>query len=298
LLIEFLKDKTLTPEIKILETPRDGFQGIAEFIPTQKKIEFINLLLNCGFHTVEVGSLVSPKAIPQMVDTIELLEKLDYSKTRSRIAVLVANKSGGKKAMDFEVINDLIFPFSVSETFLKKNINQGFDEAEKTIDFLQNICIKNNKQLLPYLSMGFGNPYGDEWSLEVLHFWTNKFLSKGIKILPVSDIMGEASPEEIGKVFTSLIKQFPEIEFGLHLHSRKETAIEKIDAAYKTGVRRFDTVLGGLGGCPMTGKELIGNLNLSTLTDYCEENKIETGLEVQNLKTTLQLNSKLVNFVR
>lgn len=274
--------------IKILETPRDGFQGIAEFIPTEKKIEYINLLLKCGFHTVEVGSIVSPKAIPQMADTLELLEKLDYNNTDSRIAILVANKSGGTKAMDFDVVDDLIFPFSVSETFLKKNINQDFTEAEKTIDFLQNLCTKNNKKLLPYLSMGFSNPYGDEWSLEVLHFWTEKLIAKGINIIPVSDIMGEASPEKINGVFSFLIKEFSEIEFGLHLHSLKGTATKKIDAAYKAGIKRFDTVLGGFGGCPMTGKELIGNLPLSTLTDFCEENNIETGLDTDMVEQAEQ----------
>jgi len=275
----------MNENIKILETPRDGFQGLKEIIPTQRKIEFINQLLLCGFHTVEVGSLVSPRAIPQMVDTVEVLKTLDYSKTRSRIAVLVANKSGGKKAMDFDVIDDLIFPFSVSETFLKKNINQDFAEVEKTVDFLQELCTKNNKTLIPYLSMGFGNPYGDEWSLEVLGFWTQKFLSQGINILPVSDIMGEADPNRIFKVFEFLINEFPEVEFGLHLHSQKETAKEKVDAAWQAGVRRFDTVLGGMGGCPMTGKELIGNLPLSTLTDYCNENNIETGLDSQLIES-------------
>ena len=293
-----LKTSFLVEKIKILETPRDGFQGIAEFIPTQKKIEFINLLLKCGFHTVEVGSIVSPKAIPQMADTIEVLESLDYSGTKSRIAVLVANKSGGEKAMDFDVIDDLIFPFSVSKTFLKKNINQGFEEVDKTIDFLQNLCVKNNKQLVPYLSMGFGNPYGDDWSLEVLRFWTEKFIAKGIEIIPVSDIMGEADTDKIFKVFDFLLSEFPQTEFGLHLHSVKETAVEKIDAAYKAGVRRFDTVLGGLGGCPMTGKELIGNLPLSTLTDYCEENNVETGLDRQFLFDALKLSDKLRKFVQ
>lgn len=285
-----VKKSFLTEKIKILETPRDGLQGIAEFIPTQKKIDYINLLLRCGFHTVEVGSIVSPKAIPQMADTLELLEKLDYNNTDSRIAILVANKSGGTKAMDFDVIDDLIFPFSVSETFLKKNINQDFEEAEKTVDFLQNLCTKNNKQLLPYLSMGFGNPYDDEWSLDVLYYWTEKFKTKGINIIPVSDIMGEASPEKIANVFSFLIKEFPEIEFGLHLHSLKETATKKIDAAYKAGIRRFDTVLGGFGGCPMTGKELIGNLPLGTLSDYCEENNIETGLDTDMVEQAEKAN--------
>jgi len=280
----------LKEKLKILETPRDGFQGIAKFIPTERKVEFINLLLQCGFDTVEVGSLVSPKAIPQMADSIEVLNKLDYSRTKSRIAILVANKNGGKKAIDFEVIDDLIFPFSVSETFLKKNINQGFEEAELTIDFLQNLCVASNKRLIPYLSMGFGNPYGDDWDLEVLYKWTEKFVAKGIKTIPVSDIMGEADAKRIFNVFNSLINEFPDIEFGLHLHSRKETAKEKIDAAWQAGIRRFDTVMGGLGGCPMTGKELIGNLPLGILLDYSEENKIETGLDKECLERAMSFN--------
>jgi hydroxymethylglutaryl-CoA lyase len=284
-------------KIKILETPRDGLQGLKQIIPTHKKIEFINQLLRCGFNSVEVGSIVSPNAIPQMADTLEILEKLDYSGTKSRIAVLVANKNGGKKAMDFDIIDDLIFPFSISESFMKRNINQGFEEAEKTVDDLMNLCMANNKTLIPYLSMGFGNPYGDEWSLDILRFWTEKYAAKGIKIIPVSDIMGEALPDKIEMVFSSLIKEYPEIEFGFHLHSEKHTAKQKIDAAYRAGIRRFDTVLGGLGGCPMTGKELIGNLDLSILANYCEENEIETGLNKQFLKTALQLNSKLISFV-
>lgn len=280
----------MSKAIKILETPRDGLQGIAEFIPTKKKIDYINLLLKCGFHTVEIGSIVSPKAIPQMADTLELLEKLDFSNTTSRIAILIANKSGGKKAMDYDVVDDLIFPFSVSETFLKKNINQDFAEVEKTIDFLQNLCERNSKEFLPYLSMGFGNPYDDEWSLDVLYYWTEKFKTKGIKVIPVSDIMGEASPEKITNVFSFLIKEFPEVEFGLHLHSVKETATEKIDAAYKAGIRRFDTVLGGFGGCPMTGKELVGNLPLGTLSDYCEENNIKTKLDTEMVEQAEKVN--------
>jgi hydroxymethylglutaryl-CoA lyase len=266
--------------IKILETPRDGMQAIEGFIPTQNKIDYINALLKCGFHTVEVGSFVSPKAIPQLADTAQVLEKLDYSNTKSRIAVLVANNKGGTIAMNHEVIDDIIYPFSVSETFLKRNINSNFVEAEKTIDFLQNLCIKNNKSLMPFLSMGLGNSYGDEWNIDILKFWTEKFHSKGINYVPVSDIIGEASPEKINEVFTSLIEEFSDVEFGLHLHSAKETAINKIEAAYKAGIRRFDTVMGGLGGCPMTGHEMIGNLPLRTLSNYCSKNNIECGLDL------------------
>lgn len=268
-------------KIKILETPRDGMQGIEQFIPTEKKIEYINILLKCGFHTVEVGSFVSPKAIPQLADTAEVLQKLDYSNTKSRIAVLVANNKGGDIAMDFDVVDDIIYPFSVSETFLKRNINQTFEEAEKTIDYLQNICVKNNKSLIPFLSMGLGNPYGDEWNIDILNLWTEKFKSKGINYVPVSDIIGEAAPDKIYEVFTSLQNEFPDIEFGLHLHSEVKNASDKIDAAYKAGIRRFDTVLGGLGGCPMTGREMIANLDLRVLLNYCEANNIETGLNME-----------------
>ncbi len=269
--------------IKILETPRDGMQGIETLIPTHKKIEYINLLLQCGFDTVEVGSFVSPRTIPQMTDTAEVLENLDFSNTNSKIAVLVANENGGEKAMKYDVIDDLIFPFSVSETFLKKNINKGFEETEKTIDFLQNLCLKKGKRLLPYLSMGFGNPYSDDWSIDLLLEWVTKFSKIGIEVIPVSDIMGEADAQKIGRVFSALIKEFPNVEFGLHLHSLHETALKKIEAAYQAGIRRFDTVLGGYGGCPMTGKEMIGNLALEMLIDWCDNNQIETGLDRKQL---------------
>lgn len=268
-------------KIKILETPRDGMQGIEQFIPTVKKIEYINILLKCGFHTVEVGSFVSPKAIPQLADTAKVLDNLDYDNTNSRIAILVANNKGGDIAMKFDVVDDIIYPFSVSETFLKRNINQTFEEAEKTIDYLQNLSVKNNKTLIPFLSMGLGNPYGDEWNIDILNFWTEKFKSKGINYVPVSDIIGEAAPDKIYEVFTSLQNEFPDIEFGLHMHSEVKTASDKIDAAYKAGIRRFDTVLGGLGGCPMTGREMIANLDLRVMLNYCEANNIETGLDME-----------------
>ena len=274
----------ITNKIKILETPRDGMQGLAVIIPTHKKIEYINLLLQCEFDTVEVGSFVSEKAIPQMADTAEVLEKLDFSKTNSRIAVLVANEAGAQQAMTFDAINDLIFPFSVSETFLKKNINKGFEEGEKLLDALQNLCVKTGKRLIPYLTMGFGNPYGDDWSIDLVFEWVRKFEKKGIEVIPLSDIMGEASAEKIGRVYSELINEFPKVEFGLHLHSLHETALEKVDAAYRAGIRRFDTVLGGYGGCPMTGKELVGNLSLESLITWSEREGVETGLNMDMLQ--------------
>lgn len=262
-------------------------QGLEAFIPTHKKVEYINILLQCGFDTVEVGSFVSARAIPQLADTAEVIEKLDFSLSNSGIAVLVANETGAQQAMNFEEIDDLIFPFSVSETFLKRNINKGFEDGEQVLGTLQELCLKNGKRLLPYFTMGFGNPYGDDWSLDLLLHWVRKFEIKGIKVIPLSDIMGDASPDKIGKTFSFLMAEFPEIEFGLHLHSLAETAPRKVEAAWKAGIRRFDTVLGGYGGCPMTGKEMVGNLSLETLISWSEGKNIETGLKPDRIVKAL-----------
>lgn len=271
-------------QIKIIETPRDGMQGINSFIPTQKKIGYINLLLKCGFDTVEVGSFVSPIAIPQMKDTAEVLEKLDLSLTKSKIAVLVANLKGGKMAAKLDQVNEIFFPFSTSPTFLKKNLNATITEAEKTVEELQNLCVRTGKELVTYLSMGFGDPYGDEWSIDLLYNWVEKLKNKGLSTIPLSDIMGDASPELIEEVFSQLTASFPDVEFGLHLHALAGQEYDKIDAAWQVGVRRFDTVINGMGGCPMTGKELVGNLSLEALQQYCSDMDIETGVNSGMLK--------------
>jgi len=271
-------------QIKIIETPRDGMQGINSFIPTQKKIGYINLLLKCGFDTVEVGSFVSPIAIPQMKDTVEVLEKLDLSLTKSKIAVLVANLKGGKMAAKLDQVNEIFFPFSTSPTFLKKNLNATITEAEKTVEELQNLCVRTGKELVTYLSMGFGDPYGDEWSIDLLYNWVEKLKNKGLSIIPLSDIMGDASLELIEEVFSQLTASFPDVEFGLHLHTLAGQEYDKIDAAWQVGVRRFDTVINGMGGCPMTGKELVGNLSLEALQQYCSDMDIETGVNSGMLK--------------
>ena len=273
--------------VKIIETPRDGFQGLHQLIPTNKKIEYINLLLQCGFDTVEAGSFVSPKAIPQMADTAEVLDGLDFDNSSSKIAVLVATKRGGERAMAYEQIDQIFFPFSTSPTFLKKNINQSLEESERTIDDLQNLCVKHGKEQIVYFSMGFGSAYGDDWSIDLLHSWVRKMIVKGLNVFPFSDILGEASPKMISKVFESLKSEFADVEFGLHLHSLDYQRMEKVDAAYKAGVRRFDTVINGLGGCPQTGKELVGNLPLEKFLDYCEQNKIPTNLDQHYLNKAI-----------
>lgn len=271
-------------QIKIIETPRDGMQGVKQFIPTHKKIEFINLLLQCGFDTVEVGSFVSPKAIPQMKDTAEVLENLNLSNTNSDIAVLVVNEKGGKKAVEYDFVDQLFFPFSVSPTFIQKNLNTTIEDAEKTMDKLQNICVRSGKTLVTYLSMGFGDPYGDDWSLELLHVWVEKLKSKGISVIPLSDIMGDVTPQQITAVYTQLLNDFPDVEFGMHLHTLAGQEQEKIETAWQAGVRRFDTVINGLGGCPMAGKELVSNLPLTQLMNFCHENNIPTGLNGEFVK--------------
>lgn len=274
--------------VKIIETPRDGFQGLPQLIPTKKKIEYINILLQCGFDTVEVGSFVSPTAIPQMADTAEVLDGIDFENSSSEIAVLVATSRGGERAMDYEHIDQIFFPFSTSPTFLKKNINQTLEQSERTIDDLQNLCVKHGKEQIVYFSMGFGSAYGDDWSLDLLHQWVRKMVSKGLSVFPFSDILGEASPEMISKVFQSLTSEFQNVEFGLHLHSLDYQRMEKVDAAYKAGVRRFDTVINGLGGCPQTGKELVGNLPLDSFLDYCGQNGIPTNLDKHYLKKAIE----------
>ena len=270
--------------LKIIETPRDGFQGIPIFIPTAVKIDYINQLFKAGFESVEVGSFVSPKAIPQMKDTPEVLAGLDLSKTNSRVMALVANMKGGLEAVSHHMIDQLYFPFALSETFQRKNINSDFNKSKFCIRELQQLASENNKELLVVISMGFGNPYGDPWSVELLTDIAGYFYEQGFRVLPIADVIGLAGHELIHKVYSELIPAFPEIEFGIHLHTVPSEYYDKVDAAYSAGVRRFDTVLGGIGGCPMTDRDLLGNLNTLSLIEYCEKNNIEHGLDTVLLR--------------
>ena len=271
-------------KVVITETPRDGFQGLPEFIPTKQKIDYINRLLHCGFDTVEAGSFVSPRAIPQMADTGEVLKGLDLSGTKTKIAVLVATVKGAKTACEYEQVDKLFFPFSLSETFLKKNINQSKTEAEQTIDETLNLCNRFNKELVVYYSWGFGDPYGDPWSTELLAKSIDNMISKGLRYFPLSDIAGEISPGLINNVFTELIDLFPEVDFGFHLHSLPADRIPKTEAAFNAGVRKFDSVIGGLGGCPMTGKELVANMDTEVLLDFLRSKNIDAGIDRECVK--------------
>jgi hydroxymethylglutaryl-CoA lyase len=279
--------------IKIIETPRDAFQGIPAFIPTQDKVRIISLLLQAGFDTVEVGSFVSKEVIPQMADTAEVLSGLNLANTKSRIMVLVANKKGGLEAVqsskfkvvsEFKIqnseVDDLLYPFSVSPSFLKRNLNTDVDRAKGTIHDLMEICDHHKKRLIVYLTMAFGNPYGDRWDPGIVEEWAGYLYELGHRIIPLSDILGSVTPEIIQRVYTRLFKTFPGVEYGIHLHSRPGEEYDKIDAAWKAGVRRFDSVTGGFGGCPMADDHLVGNLDTFALINYCEKNGIEHGLDV------------------
>jgi hydroxymethylglutaryl-CoA lyase len=266
--------------IRIVETPRDAFQGIPQFIPTETKVRIINTLLKAGFDTVEVGSFVSSTAIPQMADTADVLAGLNYEGIHSRIMVLVGNKHGGMEAGKHGNVKDILYPFSVSPTFLKHNLNADTDQAKGTILDLMEICELHKKRLIVYLTMAFGNPYGDKWAPGIVEEWAGYLYELGHRVIPLSDILGEVAPETITQVYSRVIKTFPDVEFGFHLHSRPGDEYGKIDAAWKAGVRRFDTVTGGFGGCPMADDHLVGNLDTFALVDYCEKNGIEHGLDV------------------
>lgn len=255
-------------ELKIVETPRDGFQGLADFVPTELKIRYINHLLKVGFHTVEVGSFVSPKAVPQMADTAEVIRGLDLSATDSRIMVLAATPGAAEKAVSFSQVDDILYPFSFSNTFLKRNLKSDIEQAKATIRDIQQICHDGNKQLIVYLSMAFGNPYGDPWSVDLVREWVGYLVSIGIDIIPLSDITGDVSPETIRTVFTALRADFPSTEFGIHLHCTPDDYFGKVNAAWECGVRRFDTVLGGIGGCPFAGDHLVSNLDARSLVKF------------------------------
>lgn len=246
--------------IKIIECPRDAMQGLHDFIPTATKTEYINQLLKVGFDTIDFGSFVSPKAIPQLVDTAEVLANLDLANTNSKLLAIVANVKGAETAVQHKEIRYIGFPFSISETFQQRNTNSSIAQSLETVKTIQALCVKNNKELVLYISMGFGNPYGDVWNTEIVEKWVQEMHALGIKIISLSDTIGIANPDSISYLFKHLIPTFPTIEFGAHLHTTPNTWQEKIDAAYQNGCRRFDGALKGFGGCPMASDKLTGNM--------------------------------------
>lgn len=267
------------PMLKLIECPRDAMQGITQFIPTEKKAEYINALLKVGFDTIDFGSFVSPKIIPQMADTKEVLKKLNFKNQISKLLSIIANLRGAEDAIKHNEISYLGFPFSISETFQKRNTNSTIEESLVTVDAIQNLCVKNKKELVIYISMGFGNPYGDKWNVEIVNEWVKKISAMEIKIISLADTVGVANPESISYLFKNLIPAFPQVEFGAHLHSAPHNWEEKIDAAYKNGCKRFDGAINGIGGCPMAKDELVGNMATENLISYFEKEKVELNLD-------------------
>ncbi|MBP6590486.1 MAG: hydroxymethylglutaryl-CoA lyase [Chitinophagaceae bacterium] len=280
---------TTHPAIKLIECPRDAMQGWKKHIPTEQKIRYINSLLKVGFHTIDFGSFVSPKAIPQMADTAEVLRGLDLSSSTSRLLAIVANFRGAEEASVSEAIQYLGFPFSVSETFQQRNTHSSMEESLGRVEDIQNLCIKTGKQLVVYLSMGFGNPYGDPWDEEIVFEWANQLVAMDIGILSLADTVGMATPEQVYDMTSYLVESLPGTEIGVHLHSTVENWQEKLDAAVKAGCKRFDGALKGIGGCPMADDELVGNMNTEWMIDYFGEKGIRTGIDQEALKMSLAI---------
>lgn len=263
-------------QVKIIECPRDAMQGIKAFIPTEKKVDYIQSLLRVGFDTIDFGSFVSPKAIPQMVDTAEVLAKLDLSQTRSKLLAIIANTQGAEMASKHKEIQYLGYPFSISENFQMRNTHKTIAESLITLQEILDIANATDKDVVAYLSMGFGNPYGDPWNVEIVGEWTERLSNMGVKILSLSDTVGSSTPEVIDYLFSNLIPKYKHIEFGAHLHTTPDKWFEKVDAAYKSGCRRFDGAIQGFGGCPMAKDDLTGNMPTEKMLSYFTTQKAST----------------------
>lgn len=261
----------IAENMKIIECPRDAMQGFVHFIETPVKIKYLNLLLQAGFDTLDFGSFVSPKAIPQLRDTEEVLASLDLSATKTKLLAIVANVKGAEMAVKHKEIRYLGFPFSISETFQQRNTNSSIADSLVTVSRIQELCLQHGKELVIYISMGFGNPYGDEWNAEIASHWTAKMVDMEVKIISLSDTIGIANKESISYMFSNMIKTFPKVEIGAHLHTQPHNWEEKIDAAYKNGCRRFDGAIKGFGGCPMAADELTGNMPTENIITYMEK---------------------------
>lgn len=280
-------------KLKLIECPRDAMQGIHEFIPTDIKTKYINQLLKCGFDTIDFGSFVSPKAIPQMKDTAEVLSGLELTNS-SKLLAIIANERGAEDAVKFEEITYLGYPFSVSEEFQKRNTNATIEESLERVEAIQNLCKQNNKELVVYLSMAFGNPYQETWNAEIVEKWSKVLFEKfDVRILALSDTIGSATKEDITYLFSSLIPALPKVEFGAHLHSRPDNAKTVLEAAYKAGCRRFDGAIKGFGGCPMAKDELTGNMPTEIMLDWFDSNNVETGVNMEEFAKALSMSTSV-----
>lgn len=276
-------------QIQLVECPRDAMQGWPHFIPTDNKIAYINALLQVGFHTLDMGSFVSPKAIPQMADTKEVIKGLGLGNTATKLLAIVANERGANEAAAYDEITYLGYPFSISETFQQRNTNSSIKESVGRVEAIQKLCQQHNKELVIYLSMGFGNPYGDAYNEDILLHWADEMVKRGITILSLADTVGLATPEQISFALQTLIPQYPAVTIGVHLHATPDNWKTKLEAAINAGCRRIDGALLGIGGCPMAGNDLVGNMNTEWILSFLEDAKVNTGIKRDAYQNSLKL---------
>ena len=279
--------------VEIIECPRDAIQGWKNIISTSNKIEYLNALLKVGFHTLDFGSFVSPKAIPQMADTKEVVSKLNLHSSKTKLLAIVANTRGASEAIVFDEITYLGFPFSVSPTFQLRNTNSSIEESFLTVQAIQDLCIRNDKKAVVYLSMGFGNPYGDAYSPDIVLKWAEKMIGLGIGIISVADTVGLANHSEITSLLDLLIPAYPGVQIGVHLHSDPNNWISKVDAALKAGCQRFDGTIGGIGGCPMANDTLVGNIDTAQLISFLENQGLYTRLDQDALQNCITMAGRI-----
>ena len=277
--------------IKLIECPRDAMQGLKEFIPTEKKAAYINQLLKAGFDTIDFGSFVSPKAIPQMRDTADVLSRLDLSNTKSKLLAIVANQRGANDASQFDEIRYLGYPFSISETFQIRNTNATIEESLTRVEGIQKTCIDTKKEMVVYISMGFGNPYGDPWNVETVVKWVDKLVDMGIRIIQLSDTIGVSNPASITYLFSNLLPIYEKkgVEIGAHLHTQPHTWKEKVEAAWKNGCTRFDGAIKGFGGCPMAKDDLTGNMPMENMIFFFQDENVPTGVDVDVFRGAFEM---------
>ena len=282
-----------TKMVKLVECPRDAMQGWPDFIPTEKKIIYLDALLQVGFDSLDFGSFVSPKAIPQMADTKQVITGINPGKSLTRLLAIVANTRGATDAASFQQIRDIGFPFSISETFQQRNTNSSIADSINTVSEILQICKDQDKRMVVYISMAFGNPYGDDWSPGITLQYIRQLVQMGVEVISLADTVGLASPDQVYVLTKSLITEFPQIESGVHLHSRREHSIEKLEAAFSAGCRRFDGALNGIGGCPMAGDELVGNMDSLLMIDYFNQKSVLPVLDVLALENSTRLSNEI-----
>lgn len=281
--------------VKLVECPRDAMQGLHHFIPTEMKVKYLNALLKTGFDVLDAGSFVSPKAIPQLRDTAEVFRQLDMSTTATKLLAIIANVRGGEEAVTFDEVSYLGFPFSISETFQQRNTNSSIMQSLQTVETLQQLCVNNNKKLVVYISMAFGNPYGDEWNADVAYQWVGKIAGLGVQTIALADTVGIATPSDIDYLFSHLIPEFSHVELGAHLHCTPMNWYAKTEAAYNAGCRRFDTALKGYGGCPMADDELVGNLATENLVKYLSDQREQLTINQEQFQKCMELSNMVFN---